>query len=145
MFGYDTGVVSGAMIKIDNKFNLTPYWHELIVSITIGAAAISAALSGLLTEVFGRKPVLILASIVLTIGAAMTAASPDKYVLLSGRVIIGLGIGFVAMAVPMYIAESAPPDMRGKLVVMNNLFITGGQFVATLVDGAFSEVSHGWR
>lgn len=145
LFGYDTGVVSGAMIKIDNKFNLTAFWHELIVSVTIGAAAISAALSGLLTEVLGRKPVLIIASIVFTIGAAVTAGSPDKYVLLGGRVIVGIGIGFAAMAVPMYIAESAPPNMRGKLVVMNNLFITGGQFVATLVDGAFSEVSHGWR
>ena len=49
------------------------------------------------------------------------------------------------MAVPMYIAESAPANMRGKLVVVNNLFITGGQFVATLIDGAFSSVDQGWR
>ena len=73
--------------------------------------------------------------------------APDKYILLLGRVIVGLGIGLAAMAVPMYIAESALARLRGKLVVMNNMFITGGQFVATILDGAFSSLSDriGWR
>lgn len=161
LFGYDTGVVSGAMLLIDKRFHLTPFWHELIVASTIGAAAVAAALGGLLSEAIGRRPVLIIASLVFTAGAVVMAASTDKFVLLGGRdcyfvlflfcyflvgrVIVGLGIGLAAMAVPMYIAESAPAEMRGKLVVLNNLFITGGQFVATLIDGAFSYVPHGWR
>ena len=147
LFGYDTGVVSGAMLKVDSHFHLDSFWHELIVSVTIGAAAISAALAGPLTEWFGRKPALLLASLIFTVGAIVMGVASDKYVLLIGRVIIGLGIGLAAMAVPMYIAESAPAHLRGKLVVMNNLFITGGQFVATIIDGAFSSLSDriGWR
>ena len=145
LFGYDTGVVSGAMIKIDEQFDLTQFWHELIVASTIGAAVLSAALGGVLSEILGRKPLLLLTSAVFTIGTIVMTASPLKEVLLVGRIIVGLGIGSAAMVVPMYIAESAPANIRGELVVVNNLFITGGQFIATLVDGLFSNVYEGWR
>ena len=147
LFGYDTGVVSGAMIKIRETFQLTNTWQEVIVSVTIAAAAVSAAVAGLLCDLLGRKPTLILASIVFTIGAVVMGAAVQAWMLLIGRIIVGLGIGAAAMASPMYIAESAPPEMRGKLVVVNNLFITGGQFVATIVDGAFSYLPRdiGWR
>ena len=56
-----------------------------------------------------------------------------------------MNVGLASMSVPMYIAESAPAHMRGKLVVLNLMFITGGQFVATLIDGSFSAVNEGWR
>lgn len=133
------------MLKIDEEFKLSPIWHEVIVASTIGAAALSAALGGVLSDTFGRKPLLLLASAVFTIGAVVMAAANGQGMLLGGRIIVGIGIGFAAMCVPMYIAESAPAGIRGKLVVVNNLFITGGQFVATLVDGAFAEVYSGWR
>ena len=54
-------------------------------------------------------------------------------------------VGFASMTVPVYIAECAPSEVRGRLIVVNNLFITGGQFVASVVDGVFSKVPHGWR
>ena len=75
------------------------------------------------------------------------AASWTAWILLIGRIIVGIGIGIAAMAVPMYIAELAPTDMRGRLVVVNNMFITGGQFVATVIDGGFSylDINVGWR
>ena len=75
------------------------------------------------------------------------AGSVTVWMLVIGRVVVGVGIGMAATTVPMYIAESAPAEMRGKLVVVNVLFITGGQFVATLVDGAFSylPLQVGWR
>ena len=145
LFGYDTGVVSGAMLLVDKEFSLTPFWHELIVGITIGAAALAAAVAGVLSDMLGRKPVLMLASVVFTAGAVLMGAAINAYMLLAGRATVGLGIGLAAMAVPMYIAESAPAEMRGKLVVLNNLFITSGQFIATIVDGAFSTVPQGWK
>ena len=84
---------------------------------------------------------------VFTVGAVVMGAAWTPWILLVGRIIVGFGIGIAAMAVPMYIAELAPADMRGKLVVVNNMFITGGQFIATVIDGAFSYLglNVGWR
>ncbi len=147
LFGYDTGVVSGALIKIRQTFTLDSTWLEAVVSATIAAAAVSAFFSGLLCDWIGRKPTLMIASIIFTIGAILMGVSFHAYMLLIGRIVVGVGIGMAAMSVPMYISESAPAKMRGKLVVVNVLFITGGQFVATIVDGVFSYLPHniGWR
>ena len=147
LFGYDTGVVSGAMIKVRVRFSLDSTMQEAIVSVTIAAAALAAAASGPLTDWIGRKPTLIFSSAIFTLGAIVMGASMTSWMLLIGRIIVGAGIGIAAMAVPMYIAELAPVEMRGKLVVVNNMFITGGQFVATVIDGAFSYLSIdlGWR
>ncbi len=147
LFGYDTGVVSGAMLNIKKTFHLSATWQEVIVSVTIGAAAIAAAVAGVLCDLIGRKPTLIIASLVFTVGGVIMGAAVNVWMLMTGRIIVGLGIGAAAMASPLYIAESAPYHMRGKLVVLNNMFITGGQFVATVVGGAFSylPIDVGWR
>ena len=145
LFGYDTGVVSGAMIKIRESFGLSPLWVELVVSVTIASAALSSVVAGLLCDLLGRKPILITASAVFTAGAGVMAGAVTRWMLLIGRVVVGVGIGLAATVVPMYIAESAPAQMRGKLVVVNVMFITGGQFLATVMDGAFSSLPDGWR
>uniref|UniRef100_G1KHG4 Proton myo-inositol cotransporter n=1 Tax=Anolis carolinensis TaxID=28377 RepID=G1KHG4_ANOCA len=72
--------------------------------------------------------------------------STDKHTLLAGRLVVGIGIGIASMTVPVYIAEVAPPHLRGRLVTINTLFITGGQFFASVIDGAFSYLpKDGWR
>ena len=93
LFGYDTGVVSGAMILIDDRFHLNHFWHELLVSVTVAAAAVSALASGILNDWLGRKGVMLLAAVVFTIGAVVMGISSSKEVLLVGRVIVGFGIG----------------------------------------------------
>ncbi|EDO46902.1 predicted protein [Nematostella vectensis] len=146
LFGYDTGVVSGAMILISEVFHLSDFWHELIVSGTIGTAIVGAVLGGILNDSLGRKPVLVLCSGVFTAGAVVMGVAGTKHVLLVGRLVIGLGIGGASMTVPIYVAEAAPSSMRGKLVTLNNLFITGGQFIASVVDGIFAyDRQNGWR
>lgn len=147
LFGYDTGVVSGAMIKIRNDFKLTPVLEELVVSITIAGAAIAALIAGPVSDFCGRKFVLLLASLVFTLGSILMSSAPTPMVLLIGRFVVGVGVGLAAMAVPLYISESAPAAIRGKLVVVNISFVTGGQFIATLIDGAFSglPLNVGWR
>uniref|UniRef100_A0A8D0AFV6 Solute carrier family 2 member 13b n=1 Tax=Sander lucioperca TaxID=283035 RepID=A0A8D0AFV6_SANLU len=80
------------------------------------------------------------------IGGIVLSLAPNKVVLLLGRITVGLGIGIASMTVPVYIAEVSPPHQRGQLVTINSLFLTGGQFIASVIDGAFSYMSHdGWR
>lgn len=146
LFGYDTGVVSGAMLLLKKEMNLNTLWQELLVSSTVGAAAISALSGGALNGWFGRRICILLASFIFTVGGVILSVAPDKEVLLVGRITVGLGIGIASMTVPVYIAEVSPPHQRGQLVTINSLFITGGQFIASVVDGAFSYISHdGWR
>ncbi|XP_028813824.1 solute carrier family 2 member 13b isoform X2 [Denticeps clupeoides] len=146
LFGYDTGVVSGAMILLKKEMNLNAFWQELLVSSTVGAAALSALAGGYLNGVFGRRICILLASLVFSLGGVVLAWGPNKEVLLFGRLTVGLGIGITSMTVTVYIAEVSPSHLRGQLVTINTLFITGGQVVASLVDGAFSYLKHnGWR
>ncbi|KAH9512828.1 hypothetical protein Btru_036702 [Bulinus truncatus] len=146
LFGYDTGVISGAMLLLKDKFSLSSFWQELIVSVTIAAAFVSALAGGFLNDKFGRKVVTIIASFVFTAGAVVLACSSNIAMLVIGRVILGIGIGLASMTVPVYIAESAPAHLRGRLVTINTLFITGGQFIASTMDGGFSYVKpDGWR
>lgn len=93
LFGYDTGVVAGAMLQLKPHFHLQTVWIEAIVSITIGAAAVSSLFGGVLNDTIGRKPVIITASAVFTVGAIMLGAAQNKYMLLGGRFVVGVGIG----------------------------------------------------
>ncbi|XP_042704560.2 proton myo-inositol cotransporter isoform X2 [Chrysemys picta bellii] len=146
LFGYDTGVVSGALLLLKRELNLGALWQELLVSSTVGAAALSALAGGVLNGLWGRRPCILLSSCFFIAGAALLAAAQDKETLLGGRIVVGLGIGVASMTVPVYIAEVAPPHLRGRLVTINTLFITGGQFFASVVDGAFSYLAKdGWR
>ncbi|XP_049954349.1 proton myo-inositol cotransporter-like [Schistocerca serialis cubense] len=145
LFGYDTGVVSGAMLLIRKELALTTAWHEAIVSATIAAAWVFALMGGWLTDRLGRKPVILVASFVFTAGSVIMGIAPGKELLLIGRIIVGIGIGLASMSVPVYIAESAVPSKRGRMVTTNSLFITGGQFLAAVLCGAFSKTYEGWR
>ncbi|KAJ3596637.1 hypothetical protein NHX12_003041 [Muraenolepis orangiensis] len=146
LFGYDTGVVSGAMLPLKRRMRLDALWQELVVSSAVAAAALGALLGGPLNEALGRRRCILLSSGVFAVGGAVLGAAPGRATLLLGRVVVGLGIGVASMTVPVYIAEVSPPHLRGQLVTVNQLFITGGQLVASLVDGLFSYMeSNGWR
>ncbi|KXJ09304.1 proton myo-inositol cotransporter [Exaiptasia diaphana] len=145
LFGYDTGVVSGAMLLLKTEFSLSQEWQELVVSITIGTAIFGAVVAGYITDKLGRRPFLWICSAIFTAGAVLMAVAESRDILVLGRAIVGLGIGGASMTVPLYIAETTPASVRGKLVTMNNGFITGGQFVASIIDGIFANVHQGWR
>eukprot|EP00731_Ephydatia_muelleri_P012140 Em0006g1034a len=147
LFGYDTGIISGSLLKLRVEFALSVAWQEAVVSVTVGAAALSSIVAGPSCDMFGRRPVLLAASVVFTIGAVLMGAAQNAIMLLVGRIVVGLGVGFAAMAVPMYIAEVSPASIRGKLILINSMFITGGMFSATVLAGALSSLPlHiGWR
>ncbi|XP_020787241.1 proton myo-inositol cotransporter [Boleophthalmus pectinirostris] len=146
LFGYDTGVISGAMLLLKRELGLSALWQEVLISSTVAAAALSALMGGFLNGLFGRRVCILLASFFFTIGGIVLSTAPGKEVLLAGRLIVGVGLGIASMTVPVYIAEASPPHLRGQLVTVNTLFITAGQFTASLIDGAFSYLQRdGWR
>lgn len=93
LFGYDTGVVSGAMLLLKREMNITVLWQELLVSGTVAAAAVSALLGGCLNGLFGRRVCILLASFTFSIGGIVLGSAPNKEALLVGRLIVGLGLG----------------------------------------------------
>lgn len=93
LFGYDTGVVSGAMLYIKDEFHLSPLLHELVISVTVGAAAVFALVGGFINDKLGRKPTTLIASVVFLAGALVLGLAQNVAMLLAGRVIVGIGIG----------------------------------------------------
>lgn len=145
LFGYDTGVVSGAMILIAKDFDLTDTQEEIAVSVTVATAAVSSLAGGPAIQRYGRRPVIIFAGLIFTVGAVLLGAAQSYGTLVVGRFIVGIGIGLTSLTTPVYIAEAAPSHLRGRLVTLNTLFITGGQVAAGVVDGLFSTTDGGWR
>ncbi|PWA93242.1 inositol transporter 1 [Artemisia annua] len=148
LFGYDTGVISGALLYIRDDFEAvekSSLLQETIVSMALVGAMIGAAAGGWINDAYGRKRATLLADVVFAIGSLVMAGAPDPYVLILGRLLVGLGVGVASVTAPMYIAEAAPSEIRGGLVSTNVLMITGGQFLSYLVNLAFTEVPGTWR
>ena len=144
LFGYDTGVVSGAILFVKTEFSLSPMMEELVVSAVLLGAVVGAGAGGALTGRFGRRTLIILAGVIFTLSAIATAWAPNVGWLIGARVASGIGIGVASFISPMYIAELVPAKVRGSLVAVNMLAITTGIVVAYLVDYALS-ASGGWR
>jgi MFS family permease len=124
LFGYDTGVISGAILFVKGEFSLSPGMEELVVSAVLVGAVVGAATGGALTGRFGRRWMIILAGVVFTLSAVGTAFAPTVGWLIAARVASGVGIGIASFISPMYIAELVPAKVRGSLVAVNMLAIT---------------------
>jgi sugar porter (SP) family MFS transporter len=144
LFGYDTGVISGAIIFIKKDFSLSATMEEIVVSSVLVGAVLGAVIGGGLTDRFGRRKMIILAGIVFTVSAIGTAWAPTVDWLIAARMISGIAIGIASFISPMYIAELAPAKVRGSLVSVNMLAIATGIVVAYLVDYALSG-AQAWR
>ena len=145
LFGYDTGVVSGASILIQAWFSLTDQQLEMVVSSTILCAALGAIAAGPLNTRLGRRPVILIGAFIFAAGSVILGAADSLAVLVLGRVVVGIAVGLASSTTPMFIAELAPKELRGFLVALNNVAIVSGQVSASIVDGAFCQMHGGWR
>lgn len=140
-------MISGALVllKSPDVFALSALESESVVSAAVFGAIVGAALSSCGNHVFGRKPVILLSSLLFTLGSVLMGIATSFAALLVGRLAVGVGIGFSSMTVPLYIAEVSPPHVRGRLVSLNTLLVTGGQFFACVLAAVLSHVPDGWR
>ncbi|KAK7304080.1 hypothetical protein RJT34_15103 [Clitoria ternatea] len=148
LFGYDTGVISGALLYIRDDFKAvdTQTWlQEAIVSMALAGAIIGASVGGWINDRFGRKKAILLADTLFFIGSVVMAAATSPAILIVGRVFVGLGVGMASMASPLYISEASPTRVRGALVSLNGFLITGGQFLSYVINLAFTSAPGTWR
>jgi SP family galactose:H+ symporter-like MFS transporter len=144
LFGYDQGVISGALLGVQKAFAVGAAALEIVTSwVTLGAMFGSLA-GGYVADHFGRRRALFAAAGLFIIGAAIEALAPNVPVLVFGRLAAGFGVGVAAVAAPLYAAELAPAAQRGRFVSSYQLAITIGIFVAYLVDEALAG-PEGWR
>ncbi|MEO8752930.1 MAG: sugar porter family MFS transporter [Casimicrobiaceae bacterium] len=144
LFGYDQGVISGALTGIQKDFKLSPILVEVVTSwVTLGALAGSLA-GGELADRLGRRKALLAAAALFAAGAMIEALAPAVPVLVFGRLVVGFGVGVAAVAAPLYAAELAPAAQRGRFVSCYQLAITLGIFFSYLIDAALAEAG-AWR
>jgi sugar porter (SP) family MFS transporter len=144
LFGYNTSVISGALLFLKSSFNLSTFDQEMLVSIILIGALFGACFGGLITDKLGRKFTLLLTSVLFIIGTFIVMSADTLRVLFMGRVIIGFAIGIVSVAVPLYIAEMSDPKHRGALVSLNQFGVTIGILLAYIINYAFA-IDSDWR
>jgi SP family galactose:H+ symporter-like MFS transporter len=144
LFGYDIGVISGAILFINKQFSLSPSTEEVVVSSVLLGSLLGAAAGGMLADRLGRRRLSIATAIIFCLGAAGAALAPDTAWLITARVVAGVAIGVASFVSPLYISEIAPVDIRGKLVSINQVALTSGIVISYLIDYAFAP-SQDWR
>ncbi|WVZ62921.1 hypothetical protein U9M48_012611 [Paspalum notatum var. saurae] len=148
LFGYDTGVISGALLYIRDDFEQvekSTVLQETIVSMAVAGAIFGAGAGGWMNDRFGRRPSLLIADLLFLAGSMVMAFAPAPAIIIVGRVLVGLGVGMASMTSPLYISEASPARIRGALVSTNGLLITAGQFLSYLINLAFTKVPGTWR
>ncbi|WP_428945680.1 sugar porter family MFS transporter [Pantoea sp. FN060301] len=148
LFGYDTGVISGALLFMGDELHLTPFTTGLVTSSLLFGAAFGALLSGHFAAAAGRKKIIITLAVIFAVGALGTAMAPDVEWMIFFRLVLGVAVGGAAATVPVYIAEMAPANRRGQLVTIQELMIVSGQMLAYISNAGFNAAWGGhdtWR
>ena len=144
IFGYDTGIIGGAIIFIGKEFHINDFMQGIIVSMSLLGAMIGALLAGPLADRYGRKINLFISGICFAAGAVLSGYSNSIALLSLARILQGIGVGASSVLVPVYIAELAPAKIRGLLVTSFQLMITVGIVIAYGVNTA-AESQGSWR
>lgn len=148
LFGYDTGVISGALPFMKEDLGLSEVQEATVVSSLLFGAMLGSLIGGKLADAIGRKRSMLTCAVLFLFGALGTALAPSFAVMVPARIVLGIAVGAAAATVPLYLAEMAPVHGRGRMVTINELMIVGGQFLAFAINAIIASVSsetHVWR
>lgn len=145
LFGYDVGVISGALLQLEEDFGLSDVQKELVVSIMLVGAIAASLVGGYIVDFFGRRDAIVGNAVFFITGAIVLATAKSYGVLLFGRLLVGFGVSLSAIAEVIYISEIAPPAVRGLLVSLNEMGITVGILVAYGINYGLITTPGGWR
>ena len=143
--GYDTGVISGALLFINESWNLADTSQGILVSSVLIGAVIGAATNGVLADIFGRKRIIMATAVIFVLGSVLCAFAPNIYVLIASRIFVGFAVGIVNFVVPLYLSEISPKHLRGTLVSLYQWAITAGILFSYFINAVFAHAVYNWR
>jgi len=143
--GYDTGVISGALLFINESWDLTDSMQGIVVSSVLVGAVIGAATNGVLADIFGRKKIIMATAVIFISGSILCGLAPNVYVLIASRILVGLAVGIVNFVIPLYLSEISPKAIRGTLVSLYQWAITAGILFSYFINAAFANAVYNWR
>lgn len=144
LFGFDTAVISGTVSMVESQFELNKLLVGWFGSSALVGAIIGSMISGVLSDKYGRRPMLILSAILFFFSALASAIAPSFAILIAARLVGGLGIGMASVLAPMYISEFSPPKIRGRLVALYQLSIVMGILLAYFSNWGLSEFARNY-
>lgn len=142
LFGYDTGVISGAILFIQKQLHLNTWQQGWVVSGVLLGALFGAIIIGPLSDKLGRRKLVLAVSVIFFVGAIGCGLAPEFWTLILFRFVLGIAVGGASTLVPMYMSEVAPAEMRGTLSSLNQLMIMSGIFLAYVTNYAWSGMYH---
>jgi sugar porter (SP) family MFS transporter len=152
LFGYDTGVISGAIEPLTAKFHLTDFMKGWASGCVLIGCALGVLIAGPVSDRRGRKTAMFLAALMFLISAIGTAVPRDIVMFIIFRFLGGVGIGIASISTPMYIAEITPAAVRGRIVAVNQIAIVGGIALTAVINYYISkcgdqawQIDTGWR
>ena len=149
LFGYDTGVINGALPYMAKALSLNSYTEGLIASSLLFGAALGAVFGGRLSDYMGRRKNILYLAVLFFISTIGCTLAPNISAMISFRFLLGLAVGGASVAVPTYLAEISPAERRGRMVTKNELMIVGGQLLAfifnAILGNTMGDSSHVWR
>ena len=136
LYGYDTGIISGALLQITDEFGIGSGWQSVIATGILVGAVIGALVGARLSELLGRKRTILIISGVFVIGTLAASLAPTPLTLALARVLLGMAVGGATQTIPMFVAELSPPQIRGRLVLAFQVAIGIGILTATIAGAS---------
>jgi MFS family permease len=146
LFGFDFAVITGGLPFLREQFGLDAYWEGFTTGSLALGCIIGCMIAGRVADRYGRKPGLISAALIFFLSSLSMALSPNLSFFIGSRLAAGIGVGMASMLSPMYIAELSPPEVRGRMVAINQLTIVLGQVITHFENFALRDTGHeAWR